>query len=191
MNKLEKTDGELVKLVVEGDVESFSELVERYEKLVFSFLLSRLQDWQEVEDIVQETFVKAYRHLESFDCQRRFAAWLITIARNVLIDSRKKNCRNITSTDLVTDVLLSESSREMRNQPSDILMRREQFRKVFSMIQELPEEMRTPFLLRVVNELSYQEIAETLDLPLQTVKNRIFKARGMLREKRENYEEMP
>lgn len=191
MNKLEKTDGELVKLVLEGDIESFSELVERYEKLVFSFLLSRLQDWQEVEDIVQETFVKAYRHIASFDCQRRFAAWLITIARNVLIDSRKKNSRNITSTDLVTDVLLSESSREMRNQPSDILMRREQFRKVFSMIQELPEEMRTPFLLRVVNELSYQEISETLDLPLQTVKNRIFKARGILREKRENYEEMP
>lgn len=191
MNKLEKTDGELVKLVLEGDIESFSELVERYEKLVFSFLLSRLQDWQEVEDIVQETFVKAYRHIASFDCQRRFAAWLITIARNVLIDSRKKNSRNITSTDLVTDVLLSESSREMRNQPSDILMRREQFRKVFSMIQELPEEMRTPFLLRVVNELSYQEISETLDLPLQTVKNRIFKARGILRKKRENYEEMP
>jgi len=88
MNKLEKTDGELVKQVLEGDIESFSELVERYEKLVFSYLLSRLQDMQEVEDIVQETFVKAYRHIASFDCQRRFSSWLVTIARNLLIDNR-------------------------------------------------------------------------------------------------------
>lgn len=58
------------------------------------------------------------------------------------------------------------------------------------MIQELSEDLRTPFLLRVVNELPYQEIAEILNLPLQTVKNRIFKARGVLREKRETYEEM-
>jgi len=190
MNKLEKTDAALVKLVLEGDIESFSELVERYEKLVFSFLLSRLQDSQEVEDIVQETFVKAFRHIASFDCQRRFSTWLLTIARNVLIDNRKKNCRNITSSDLVTDVMLSESSREVCDQPSDILMRREQFRKIFDMIQELSEEMRTPFLLRVVNELSYQEISEALDLPLQTIKNRIFKAREILREKREKYEEV-
>lgn len=190
MNKLEKTDGELVKQVLEGDVESFSELVERYEKLIFSYLLSRLQDMQEVEDIVQETFVKAYRHMASFDCQRKFSSWLVTIARNLLIDNRKKTNRNIASTEIVTDVLLSQSSKEGKGQPSEILIRREQFRCIFNMIQELPEEMRTPFLLRVVNELSYQEIAEALELPLQTVKNRIFKARAILREKRENYEEM-
>lgn len=191
MNKQEKSDVELVQLVLTGDVELFAELVERYEKLVFSFLLARLNDMQEVEDIVQDTFVRAFRHLATFDCERRFAAWLVTIARNLLIDSRRKAGRNIASTELVTDVLLADSAKEDMTQPADIIIRRERFRRIIQMIQELPEELKTPFLLRVVNELPYQEIAEILILPLQTVKNRIFKARGLLREKRENYDEMP
>lgn len=190
MNMQGKTDVELVKQVLAGEIEMFSELVERYEKLIFSYLLSRINDLQEVEDIVQDTFVKAFRHLASYDCERKFAGWLVTIARNLLIDSRKKSGRNIASTDLVTDVLLADSAKENRSHPPEIIIRREQFRKIVQMIQELPEDLRTPFLLRVVNELPYQEIAEILNLPLQTVKNRIFKARGVLREKRETYEEM-
>lgn len=191
MSKQEKSDIELVQLVLAGEVELFAELVERYEKLVFSFLLSRLNEMQEVEDIVQDTFVRAFRHLATFDCERKFAAWLVTIARNLLIDSRRKAGRSIASSELVTDVLLLDSSKEDKTQPADILIRRERFRSIILMIQELPEELKTPFLLRVVNELPYQEISEILTLPLQTVKNRIFKARGLLREKRENYDEMP
>ncbi|GAB1352021.1 RNA polymerase sigma factor RpoE [Erysipelotrichia bacterium] len=190
MNKHEVSDIELVKKVLTGEIEYFSELVERYEKLVFSYLLSRLNDIQEVEDIVQDTFVKAFRHLASYDCERKFAGWLVTISRNLLIDSRRKAGRNIASTDLVTDVLLSDSLKETNAHPPEIIIRRERFRQIVNMIQELSEDLRTPFLLRVVNELPYQEIAEILNLPLQTVKNRIFKARGVLREKRETYEEM-
>lgn len=190
MNKHERTDEELVHAVLAGELETFAELVERYERLVFSFLLTRLNDLQEVEDIVQETFVKAFRHLASFDCERRFAAWLLTIARNLLIDSRRKAGRSVASTTLVNEVMLTDSAREASSQPSEIVVRRERFRSIVVMIQELPEELRTPFLMRVINELPYQEIAEVLDVPLQTVKNRIFKARGILREKRENYEKM-
>lgn len=185
------SDSELVKQILAGEIELFAILVERYEKLAFSYLLSRLNDLQEVEDIVQDTFVKAFRHLASYDCERKFAGWLVTIARNLLIDSRRKASRNIASTDLVTDVLLSDSSKESKNHPPEIIIQRERYRQIISMIQELPEDFRTPFLLRVVNELPYQEISEILNLPLQTVKNRIFKARGLLREKRENYEKMP
>lgn len=191
MNMQGKTDIELVKQVLAGEIDVFSELVERYEKLIFSYLLSRINDLQEVEDIVQDTFVKAFRHLASFDCERKFAGWLVTISRNLLIDSRKKAGRNIASTDLVTDVLLADSAKENKSHPPEIIIRREQFRQIVHMIQELSEDLRTPFLLRVINELPYQEIAEMLSLPLQTVKNRIFKARGLLREKRETYEEMP
>lgn len=190
MNMREKTDNDLVQLILAGEIEAFAELVVRYEKLVFSFLLARLQNMQEVEDIVQETFIKAYRHLASFDCDRRFAAWLVTIARNLMIDSCRRSNRTVASTDLVSDVLLTNSLNDGKSQPADILLRRERFRKIVMMIQELPEEMRTPFLLRILNELSYQDIADTLELPLQTVKNRIFKARSLLREKREKYEEM-
>lgn len=189
MNNENFSDNELIKSVLDGDIEKFGDLIERYEKLVFSFLLARLKNLQEVEDIAQETFVKAFRHLKSFDCNKKFTAWLLTIARNILIDHVRKNSRSVASTDLVTEVLLKDSENEDSN-PQMMNLRRESWRKVVEMINSLPEEVREPFVLRVVNEMAYQDIAEALDLPLQTVKNRIFKARSLLREKRDQYEEM-
>lgn len=118
------------------------------------------------------------------DCERRFAAWLVTIARNLLIDSRRKAGRSITSTSLVNEVMLNDCDRNASSQPAEVVVRRERFRSIVAMIQELPEELRTPFLMRVINELPYQEIGDILDVPLQTVKNRIFKARGILRKKK-------
>ncbi len=108
-----------------------------------------------------------------------------------MIDSRRKLSRDLPSTDLVIDILLTDSAKEESEQPADILIRRERFRKILMLIRELPEEFKTPFLLRVVNEMSYQDIADSIGIPLQTVKNRIFKARTLLREKREKKDEMP
>lgn len=190
MNKQEMTDGDIVRLVLAGDAQMFSQLVARYEKLVFSFLLSKYSDVYEIEDVVQDTFLKAYRHLNSYDCERKFSSWLLTIARNLLFDSRKKNSRNVASTDLVTDVLLTEERGDSL-QPDEVVIRNERFKALSAMIKSLDEDFRTPFILRVVNEMSYQEIAEALSLPLQTVKNRIFKARTYLREKREQDNELP
>ena len=185
MEKQERTDAEIIKLVLSGDVQMFAVLVSRYEKLVYSFLLSKYQDVYEVEDVVQDTFLKAYRHLSSYDCERKFSTWLLTIARNLLFDSRKKNSRNIASADLVSEVLLSAEQEDIY-QPDEVAIRKERFRRLAMMIKSLDEDFRTPFILRVVNELSYQEIADALSLPLQTVKNRIFKARTYLREYREH-----
>ena len=190
MNKQEKTDSEIVKLILNGEVQLFGVLVARYEKLVFSYLLSRCSDVYEIEDVVQETFIKAYRHLATYDSERKFSAWVITIAKNLLFDNRKKNSRSIASTELVTDVLLNEESKD-GNRPDEIALQKEKFRELSRLIKSLDEEFRTPFLMRVVNEMSYQDIADALVLPLQTVKNRIFKARTYLREKRENANEMP
>ena len=87
MSNQEKTDGEIVKLVLAGDIQMFSTLVARYEKFVFSYLLSKYSDVYEIEDVVQETFLKAYRHLASYDCERNFSNSLITIGRNLLFDN--------------------------------------------------------------------------------------------------------
>lgn len=185
MNKQEISDGEIVKLVLSGDIQMYAVLVSRYEKFVFSYLLSKYTDVYEIEDVVQETFLKAYRHLGSYDCERKFSNWLLTIARNLLYDNRKKNSRSVASTDLVTDVLLNTDGKDII-QPDEVALKKEQFRQLATLIKSLDEDFRIPFILRVVNELSYQEIADALELPLQTVKNRIFKARTYLREKREN-----
>lgn len=184
MNRRKANDSQIVKAVLDGNIELFEELVLRYERLLFSFLLTRLPNLHEVEDLVQETFVRAFRHLAGFDRNRKLSAWLVTIARNLLIDYRRASSRSITSTEIVNAALGSKSVSNDRDQPSDIFIRREAFREVCAMIAEFPKEVRTPFVLRIVNELSYQEIADTLDLPLQTVKNRIFKARNFLRNKK-------
>lgn len=189
MKKENFSDQEVVIAVLAGETDKFGELIEQYEKLVFSFLLARLKNLQEVEDIAQETFIKAFRHLKSYDCSKKFTAWLLTIARNIMIDQVRKNSRSIPSTELVSEVLHKKSENE-ENDPQHENLRREAWRKVVSMINSLPEEVREPFVFRVVNEMPYQEIAEALELPLQTVKNRIFKARQLLRAKRDEYEEV-
>lgn len=187
MSKQEKTDLELIQQVLNGDTEVYGTLVERYEKLVFSFLLARARCLQDVEDVVQEAFVRAYRHLRGFDQSRKFSAWLLTIARNLLFDLYKKNSRTLSSTDVVLEILSasSVSTSEETEQPSEIIMRRERFRRLLDLIRSLEEDLKVPFLLRVVNEMPYQDIADALDLPLQTVKNRIFKARTLLRAERD------
>ena len=190
MNKAEITDAELINKVLQGRTEKFALLVERYEKLVFSFLLGRSSSSQEVEDAVQETFIKAYSHLAAFDCERKFSAWLLAIAKNVMIDMSRKNSRDVPSDDIVIDVLLNDSSKDLSDQTAEELFKRERFKQITLMIRSLPEELKTPFILRIVNEMSYQDIAEALDVPLQTVKNRIFKARSILREKSEKSNEI-
>jgi RNA polymerase sigma factor (sigma-70 family) len=187
LSKQEKTDLELIKRVLEGETEVYGILVERYERLVFGFLLARARCIQDVEDVVQDSFVRAYKHLASFDLDRKFSAWLLTIARNLLFDLYKKNSRSLSSTDVVIDILSASSAspQEEAAQPSEIIIRRERFRRITELIKSLDEDLKVPFLLRVVNEMPYQDIADALGLPLQTVKNRIFKARTMLRAERD------
>jgi RNA polymerase sigma-70 factor (ECF subfamily) len=189
MNKENFSDSEIILKVLNGDSEKFAVLVERYERLVFSFLLTRLKNLEEVEDIVQDTFVKAFRHLKSFDRSKKFTAWLLTIARNILVDFLRKSSKTVASTDLVTDVLLKKDKSE-ENNPQNLAVRRESFRRIIETIDSLPEDVKEPFMLRVVNDMSYKEISDTLELPLQTVKNKIFKARSLLRGNRNRYEEM-
>ena len=189
MSKENKSDKEVIAAVLSGSTEDFGCLIERYERLVYSFLLTRMKNLQEVEDIAQETFVKAFKHLKSFDCDKKFSSWIVTIARNLMIDKIRKNSRDIAATDLVDSVLTNQYDSSQKN-PQEIAIRNESFARISKMIQSIPEDVREPFVLRVVNQITYQQIAEILEIPLQTVKNRIFKARTLLRGKREKDEKL-
>ena len=177
-------DNRLIEEILKGDIEKFAILVRRYERLLFSYLISRNCRFQEAEDIVQESFIKAYSHLRSFDKNRKLSVWLLTIARNLMIDNYRKNTRTVSNQEVVVDWVNFGKDGHTKNEPQEILIRKENFRKVSEMIISLSDKLKTPFLMRIVNEYSYQEIAELLDLPLQTVKNRIFKARKILKEQR-------
>ncbi len=179
-------DAKAIEAVLAGDTELFEVLVRRYERLVFSYLFSMTSDIHEVEDVTQEAFVKAYRYLGSFDCSKKFSSWLVVIARNVFLDYRKSDKNTVSSTELVTEVLVS-SSQTSEDEPPNLLIKKEKFNELLKMLVDLEGELKEVFMLRVVNEMSYQDIADTLSLPLQTVKNRIFKARKILRAKRDEY----
>ncbi|MFZ2955527.1 MAG: sigma-70 family RNA polymerase sigma factor [Candidatus Ozemobacteraceae bacterium] len=185
----DEEDARLVSRVLAGEVNVYGILVEQYERLVFSYLLPRVRSLEEVEDLAQEIFLKAYRHLDSFDLQRRFAPWLMRIARNFMIDSSQKNVRIPHGNGLATEIFEHVAASGPMTEPHEKLEAREEFRGTFRHMLDLPEDLRIPFLLRVLQELSYEEIAELIDLPLQTVKNRIFKARSILRDQRQSEDE--
>ena len=186
MNTVKKSDANLVNEILNGNVEKFSCLIDRYEKLVFSFLLAKKWGCADIEDIVQETFLKAFKHLKNYDPKRKFSNWLLTIAKNLLIDKVRRERKKVNKIEFDADFLQFDMTKSNQLQPSEILERKERLREITENIHKLAEEIRTPFLMRIMNDLSYQQIAKNLDLPLQTVKNRIFKARKILRSQREN-----
>ncbi len=179
------SDAEIVERVLNGETECFKTLVERYERLMYSYLLPQLNSLAEVEDLAQEAFLKAYRYLGSFDRERKFSAWLMTIAKNLLVNHYQRNANRTRQVAYVEQLLpRADAGREDVLEPGQRLAAREAFRETFLDMLDLPEEARVPLLMRVMLEMPYQEIAEALDLPLQTVKNRIFQARKQLRERR-------
>ena len=179
-------DRKSIERVLAGESHVYGVLVERYERLVYSFLLPQLRSLEEAEDLAQEVFIRGYRHLASFDTTRKFSCWIIKIARNLLIDRYRKNAHTPRGNGLAQDLIANSPDPTSRKEPTSKLELQEEFRNTFKEMLDLPEELRIPLLLRVIQELSYEEIAELLDLPLQTVKNRIFKARSVLREKRKS-----
>ena len=185
-----RCDGEIVARVLAGETEMFGILVERYEKLVFSYLLPQVRNIQEVEDIAQETFLRAFRFLGSFDVARRMSAWLIRISRNVMIDRQRQNAVSTPTDDLEGFFATIRCPQQSNQEPQARVELKEEFRNLFLSILRLPQDLKVPLMMRVLQELTYEEISELLELPLQTVKNRIFRARQALRTKRDIENEM-
>ena len=191
MGEDQREDAEIIQRILGGETHLFGILVTRYERLMYSFLLSQVRSFQEVQDVSQEAFLKAYRHLQSFDPTRKFSAWVLKIAKNLLIDRFRKSSDMLgTTSTTVQEIITRKSATAPEENPGRRMETQEEFRQTFLNILHLPEDLRIPLLLRVIQELQYEEIAEILDLPVQTVKNRIFKARQALRTKRDTEHEL-
>ncbi|MBI3039729.1 sigma-70 family RNA polymerase sigma factor [bacterium] len=186
MNDDQHDDEFIVKEVLAGEIQEFGTLVSKYEALMYRYLLPQLRDLQEVEDISQETFFRAFRYLGSFDPKRKFSTWLLKIARNLVVNRYQKNSFRTEKIGYVDGFVENSSKTVSSNDPGNQLQTKEEFRNIFSDMLGLSEDLRIPLFLRVLQEMSYEEIGESLDVPVQTVKNRIFKARKILREKRDS-----
>lgn len=177
---IEQSDLELVRRVQKGERGAFDLLVLRYQHKVVKLVARLLRDPAEAEDVAQEAFVKAYRALGSFRGDSAFYTWLYRIAVNTARNTMASRQRR--PLDYEADLSESEQSvvdSRMRHgdTPEAVALSDEIQRTVTEAIEALPEDLRTAIVLREVEGLSYEEIAEAMDCPVGTVRSRIFRAR--------------
>ncbi|MGB8787913.1 MAG: sigma-70 family RNA polymerase sigma factor [Candidatus Acidiferrales bacterium] len=176
---------ELVRLAQNGTAEAFEELVRRHQQRVFAVVSRILRRREDAEEIAQQVFLKAYVSIRRFDMRSAFSTWLYKIAVNECWDSlRKKKVRPLVyESDLSTDQIQRlDSFAEADRRPSGPDERAEARELVDRLLAELSEEDRQILLLKEVEGLSVQEIAETFSLNVNTVKVRMFRARATMME---------
>ena len=185
----ENTDKQLVGLCRQGDERAARELVERFQRPVFSIIYRMVRDREKAEDLTQETFVRTFNNLDRYDRSYKFSSWLFKIAYNLTVDHlRRKELKTISihgAPDAVTSDQQEATSVTLESEgeaPDERVESLELAGQLEQAIGRLREEYRTAILLRHVEGRAYEEIAEIMDIPLGTVKTYIFRARRQLRE---------
>lgn len=163
-----------IERILQGDTDEYRSVVQRYQQSVISMIRHLVGRTADCEDIAQEVFLSAFRHLRSFDPERsRFSTWLFTIARNKSINA----LRNNRSVSLTNDRAQSRS-----DEPIEFLERAEVFRELDKALRQLPDRYRRAFILAEFEGLSYDQIAQIECTGLGTVKSRIHRAREKLQQ---------
>ena len=181
-------DQALVTRCQHGDVGAFEELVRRYEKRVYNLAYRMSGNPDDACELAQEAFLKVFNALDSFKGQSSFSTWLYRIAANACLDQLRSRGRHpVTSLDdpIVTNKGETIGKQILDNapRPDEVVERRELQAAVQGAIASLPEDYRIILVLRDLQDLSYQQIAEYLDLSLGTVKSRLNRARLALKDK--------
>ncbi len=174
-------DQQLVERVQRGDKAAFDLLVVKYQRKIFRLLSRLIRDAAEIEDVAQEAFIKAYRALPNFRGDSAFYTWLyriaINTAKNYLV-SQGRRAPTSTPSD-IEDAETFDDGDHLRdlNTPDSMLVTKQVGEAVNRAIDQLPEDLRTAIVLRELEGLSYEEIAESMQCPIGTVRSRIFRAR--------------
>src|SRR5437868_3562519 len=165
-----------------GDAQAFEELVERYQRRLLNFVYRTIGDRERAEDLVQEVFIRVYRHLHRFDRSKKFSTWAYTIASNLA----KNELRNRSRNPLVLFQTMRSTSEEddrplqfedTTSRPDDMYRKRHLRQLVEDTVAALPDHHRQVFVLRELEGKSYEEIAEITECNLGTVKSRLNRAR--------------
>jgi RNA polymerase sigma-70 factor (ECF subfamily) len=191
VGQTEFDEAALVAQAQQGGVEAFTELVNRYERNIFRLARHITQNPEDAEDVLQETFLKAYEHLVDFQGNSKFYTWLVRIAVNQsLMKLRKRKTDASVSLDEPFDTGEENLTREIAvwDPNPELIYSREEIRSILEKaVQSLPPAFRAVFALRDIEELSTEETAAVLDLSIPAVKSRLLRARLRLREKLTRY----
>ncbi|WP_281646014.1 RNA polymerase sigma factor RpoE [Parendozoicomonas sp. Alg238-R29] len=175
-----ETDQQLVERVRKGDKRAFDLLVIKYQHKILGLVGSYVHDFQEVQDVTQEAFIKAYRAMGQFRGDSAFYTWLYRIAINTAKNHLVSKGRRPPDTDVdVYDAESYDNAYPLKDleTPENNLQKNQVEEAIFGVIKSLPDELRTAVTLREFEGLSYEEIAQVMDCPVGTVRSRIFRAR--------------
>ncbi|MCC6417677.1 MAG: RNA polymerase sigma factor [Gemmataceae bacterium] len=177
---------ELVTRAARGDEAAFEAIMRRHNRLLFRTARSILKNDPEAEDALQEAYLRAWRALESFRSDARLSTWLVRIVANEALGRMRRKDARIIPLDAAMNAIEPERRSSLTDDPDhrpERLVMRAQLRELLEAhIDLLPDAFRTVFMLRGVEELSVEEVAQILDIPEATVRTRYFRARGLLRE---------
>ena len=177
------SDGEVVQASLDGDSRAFGEIVSRYDQRLLNFVYRTIGDRERGQDLVQETFVRVYRHLHRFDQTKKFSTWIYTIASNLA----KNELRNRSRNPLVLFQTIRKNWdadhrplewEDTQYKPDDLFRKRHLRAKVEEAVSQLPEHHRIVFVLRELEGKTYEEIADITGCNLGTVKSRLNRARN-------------
>ena len=179
-------DRSLVGRILGGERDLFTVLVSRYEKRIINYVYRITHRYEEAHDLAQEIFVKVYLALDRYDPKYQFSTWLFRIAQNSAIDAlRKKSISEVPLARPMSDEEPSGKEREFADDgisPYRALKNKQLSAAIDKAVEQLPSDYRELIQLRHFAELSYEEIASMKKLPLGTVKNKLFRARNLLKE---------
>lgn len=177
MNKLmECSDYELVKSCLNGNHDSFEELVTRYKRMVYSVVYKYINDREEAQDVSQEVFIKIYKSLATYNPQYKFSTWAVKVTTNMCLDILRKKKLNSVPIEEIEAVSREEDT------PEKEYISRERALELRNAISKLPEKYRAPIILFHQKGASYKEMCDALKEPMSVIKNRLYRARVMLRE---------
>ncbi len=181
---MDTDDRAIVEAVLNGHQHRYAELVGRYQSQIVNYVCRMLGNYEDAVDLSQDIFLKAYSALATYQPRYPFAAWLFRIARNAAIDELRRRRVPTVSLDAPIEFEDGTGSREVASlgpAPDTMYLEGEFEDRISAAVQALPEKYREPIVLRHAADLSYEEIADALELPIGTVKTRIFRAREALR----------
>jgi RNA polymerase sigma-70 factor (ECF subfamily) len=177
-------DACLVQETLAGNQASFQLLVERYQGRLFALVRHYTRNPVEIEDVVQETFLKAFSRLDTFQHQSSFYTWIYRIATNTILDFMKRRGRSPVQSVEDPEMLTSVSAPSPRVSSPDAQMQREEIANITHKILEgMPEIFRTVLVMREFEDMAYQDIADVLGISIGTVESRLFRARARFKDK--------
>ena len=177
------TDKEIIERVKSGEKEAYDLLVLKYQQRVINLISRFVKNHSDALDVSQETFIKAYRALPNFRGDSAFYTWLYRIAVNTAKNHLTVQSRKITKSDYdVADIEQIEGNMSLTEQttPESLLVKDELQETILKTIENLPEDLKSAIMLREIEGLSYEGIAEVMECPVGTVRSRIFRAREMI-----------